>query len=147
MIYYTGRPRLAIEADIPRIQAILSDPSVQGGFGPLSVDGKPWDEAFNQLAWFIAPGIVMAAEIRNDCSAWVHVAALPWARGRAVSEAAQFVIATLFEGGVKRIAGYTPANLRAACHFNRTLGFKARREIKGKILFALTREDWKAVQA
>lgn len=153
MIYHSTQPRMATEADIPRIKAILEDPDVSRSFGVLTVEGKTWDGAFEDLAWWIAPGIVMAAEIRADWSAWVHIAALPWARGRAVIEAAQFVIDALFERSkLRRLAGWTPSNLRAAQLFNRRLGFTPRRTVKkndptkARTLYVLTRSEWESAR-
>ncbi len=144
MIYYTDDVRLAGPQDVERIRSILTDPAVSGTFGPLTVEGLPWESAFEDLAWFVFPGGVFAAEIRADRSAWVHVAVLPWARGRPAVEAARQIMARLFKGGVTRICGWTPASLRAARYYNVALGFTPRKTVKGHVLYVMKRKEWES---
>lgn len=138
MIYYETGVTLAGPQDRDKIRAILEDPSVSGTFGQV----PDWNWALDGLTWLLFPGGCFGIDYRADKSAWVHVAVLPWARGRPAMEAAREVMKRLFQGGCRRICGWTPANLRAACAWNLMLGFTPRVKIKGHVLFSMTSQEW-----
>ncbi len=144
MIYHVKALKVAGPGDLERVRSILKDPSVEGTFGELTVNGEPWEGAFGDLLWFIAPGIVFAAEVRKDFTVYAHVAVLPWARGKPAMDAARELIVWLFKNTpCQKIAGYTPVGLIHAKAFNRLLGFQAKATRKGRTLFVLSKEDFK----
>lgn len=146
MIYYRDTLKQAGPEDIERIKGILEDPSVAGNFGSLTVKGKPWEGAFEDLAWFIFPGGVFAVEVRSDWSAWVHVAVLPWARGKPAMTAARALLDWFFKNTpCTRIAGWTPENLANARLWNLMLGFTPRMRRKGRVLYVLARDEYQKV--
>lgn len=142
MIYYRNDVKVAGPEDIERIRAILEDPDVAGTFGDIR--GIPWETAVEDLCWLIWPGGLFAIQYRSDRSAWVHVAVRKWARGRPAIEAARQVRDRLFSAGCSRICGWTRADLQAARMFNLMLGFTPRKEVKKRVLYVLTKQEWEA---
>ena len=128
--------RLAGPEDMEQVRAIVADPSVAPTFGAIPDD-------LDDFALFIAPGLVFGAEIRADYSVFVHLAILPWARGRRAIDAMKSLVAWFFENTpCPRVCGWTPQDNRAGHMFNRIVGARLRGEAKGKRLFALTRKEW-----
>lgn len=128
--------RLATEADVEHVRSIIEDPSVRPTFGPMPED-------LENFVLFIFPGGVYGAEIRADYSVFVHLAVLPWARGKRAIQAMRALIAWFFTNtDCPRIAGWTPDDNRRGHMFNRILGARERGRAKGRILFALTRKEW-----
>lgn len=128
--------RLACPEDMENIRAILSDPSVAPTFGAIPED-------LEDFGIFVFPGGVFGAEVRKDWSVYVHVAVLPWARGRRTVAAMKTLVRWFFEETpCVRVAGWTPADNRAGHMFNRIVGARLRGEARGKKLFAVTRSEW-----
>lgn len=118
--------RLATREDIPEIRRILEHPEVRSSWPGLTIEGKPWEEAFDDILWYIFDGGVFIAEINERWEMRAHAAVLPEARGQKAIDAARFIIDTLFsQTPVSMIEGWTPTSNRAACAFNRALGFRA----------------------
>jgi hypothetical protein len=128
--------RLAGPDDMDEVRAIVSDPSVAPTFGAIPDD-------LDDFALFVAPGLVFGAEVRKDYSVFVHLAVLPWARGRRAIDAMRALVSWFFENTpCPRVAGWTPSDNVRGHMFNRMVGARLRGEANGKKLFALTRAEW-----
>lgn len=139
MIYYRGEVVRAGPNDLDRVRALLQDPDVSGTFGVV----PDMEAALRQFVWLIFPGGAFGLDVRKNGSVWVHVAVLPWARGRQALEAARYTIRKLFKvPNVKQICGLTPSGLRAARMWNQMLGFTPRKCIDGHVFYSMTRQEY-----
>ena len=131
--------RLATREDIPEIERMMRET----GFPELLVEGEPWRDAFGDIQFLLAPGVLIVCTANEDDSVRVHVAVEEGARGAYAVGVVRDAIRKAFQGtNTKRIDGLTPPWHRAAQRFNAMVGMHAVGMEDGMIRYEARRDQW-----